>query len=154
MIMSHRSNPLRERNSDDKGRLREARDYVFGKGGLSYPVALQRAKRSKALSGYDEETIEKSVAVWQAKMLAATYIRRARVHANMTQSELGEALRVPANYITMAEGFGNDMKVPLDLLVRVSHVTGLPLVLGSSGDKEQVDRKALAEVMERIRKRP
>jgi ribosome-binding protein aMBF1 (putative translation factor) len=146
--MAHKANPLRERNQPDKA-VRALRDIAF-RGNTTFAAALRRAKRAPDFAGHDDATIAKTVALWEAKLIAATFIRRARLKAGLSQHQLAQRLNTPRNYITQAESFTNDMKVPLDLLVRIAHITDTPLVLRASAAMTAEEQRHLKPLIDRL----
>lgn len=79
---------------------------------------------------------------YQAQLLGAIYIRHARKQRHWSQRDLAHYLRVTPGYIAQLESVkaedGSDpekiSKVPLDFLVQVHIVTGVPFFVGDPSD--------------------
>ena len=67
---------------------------------------------------------------WIAKCLAARYLLTARKGRGWSQRELSNALGLQSGYVPQSESTALESKVPIDHLVHVALVTGVPIHIG------------------------
>jgi transcriptional regulator with XRE-family HTH domain len=90
------------------------------------------------------------------KTLAATFVRTARQKMGWSQREMSLAVGLKNGYVPQSESTSVESKVPIDYLVHVALVTGLPLYVGApsaSTDALVLRVRELEQEMKQLRSR-
>lgn len=75
---------------------------------------------------------------WLAKCMAANFLRKARERNGWSQRELAGRLGLKSGYVPQSESTRSESKVPLDYLVQVACIAGVPLHMGAAGNAEKL----------------
>ena len=128
--MSPRTNPLRRRgNGTNKVVNLHTIIACLNTGENNLENQLKNFQKSHP-NGDGDNNLSRTIACYEAKIMAVLFLKEARDKAGITQFELTKLLGLKSQaYISKAESINSKMKVPLDFLVRVSHATNYPLVL-------------------------